>query len=319
MKVILPMNRFSKAVSVAIITLAISSFAGFAESGNSKSVSQLIDTLAKDPNEHARIKAVLLLGETGDAEADAALVRSILTDSSYRVRVTSLRVRSEIFQQIVTKLYQEQDSGLRSAAETKEKISDLRKQHSASLKELFRSSYKYNCNYSNEVKAMAARSFYLSEDAEILPLAIEELKKNCALSFAERMERESPRTQLRGDVLILRLQHLIASYGKTAVPLIEKEYRMAQKGDYKCSLLIILNKISQKLEYSKDAAKYVPVHKFDPNLLPQCEECLLVTQGPGIKQELVDIMRVSGYVPASSEAQKIKNELSDEKDADIKH
>ena len=315
------MKKFKDTVLlVATIVLVISSVVSFAESSSPKSVNQLMDILAKDPNEHARIRAAARLGQIGNESANKTLVQSILTDSSFKVRIASLRAKSRILQRTTTELYREQDRGIRSAAETKAKISELKRQHTTALKELFKPSYKYNCDYSNEVKAVAAGSFVVSEDPEILPLVFEELKKNCAISFAQRMQKENPRMPYRGNALTSNLQHVISTYGKKAVPLIEKEHQAAPKGDYKYSLLIILNKISQKLAYSTDAAKYVPVHQFDPNLLPQCEEGLLTTESPGIRRELVGILIAHGYVPASAEAQKIIDEVRAKKeDINIKY
>ena len=55
--------------------------------------------------------------------------------------------------------------------------------------------------------------------------------------------------------------------------------------------------------------KYEPIYEFDKNLLPVCEEGLLKTESPAIKERLVDIMRANNYVLKSSEAKRIMDEI----------
>lgn len=285
-----------------------------------ESVDELIATLTKNPSRLARAKAAGLLGEiagTGNASVDKALVQAILTDSSWEVRVASLRARARIKGRIARELYQEQDRGIRSGAATEEKLSKLRGQYAAPLKELFKSSYSYNCDCPNEVKAAAVGSFILLEGSEGLELLLEVLKENCALSFEERKKRESLRPG-RGDALTLDLQHVIATYGKRAIPPVEQELGLA-KGDHRYSLLIILSKVSDKLEYSRDAGKRISVHEFDRGLLPQCEEGLLTTESPGIRRELARILKTHGYIPASADAQKIIDQFTAKKDTNTKY
>lgn len=328
------MKNFKDIVLIAVISvLTIGSVICFAESSSKKSVGQLIDTLANVPNENARTKAAYLLGEAGDTSANNALVQSILTDSSYRVRIASITAFGRIQGRRATELYKEQDKGIRNAAETQSEISELKRQYSTPLKELFNPSYKFNCDYPNEVKAAAGGG--ILDEPEDLSFVLGELKRHCALSFEKRQEKEAPRPA-RGDSLTMALITLISrpnmvrvttasrlvysrNRNRDIVPTLREEISHAG-GDYKYSLIIILSKIGTQSDYSESAKGYVPVYQFEKELLPQCEEGLLTTESPGIRRELVGILIAHGYVPASAEAQKIIDEVSAEKeDINIKY
>ena len=70
----------------------------------------------------------------------------------------------------------------------------------------------------------------------------------------------------------------------------------------------IRDNISLRQDFSIEEMKYMPIYKFDKNLLPLCEEGLLKTESFSIKNRLIIIMLANNYVPASTEAQKMIDE-----------
>jgi hypothetical protein len=289
-----------------------------------QSVDKLKDTLANDKNERARIKAAYSLGESGDTTANDTLVQSILTDSSYKVRIASIKALGQIQGRIATELYKEQDRGVRDSAETDRQVLELIRQSSTPLKELFNPSYKYNCDYENEVKAEAAYCFARLDESEILNLLLGELKKTCMISFEQRKEKEKMRPY-QGDSLLSSLVTTISvpkarrfrtdqrffyttNVEDKFIPILENELKDA-KNDYKLSLLVILGKISTREKYDPERKNSVKLYTLDQSSLRDTEAELVRTQSRYLKREALGVLKYYNYQLTSEDAKKIAEEF----------
>lgn len=331
------MKRFIGIVLIVTASILITgSVVCFAESNSSKSVSQLMDILSQNPNKANRTKAAVSLGKKGDVSAKGTLLQAAFNDPSFEVRVKSIDALIKIYGPITTKLNIEMDKRLRSKKSVNEEISKLKKDFFAPLKDLLRPSYSINTDYPNDVRRSAAYCLSnLKNDPEVIPLALEALKANCTLPFAERVNRESPHWRGKGDGLTGALIGLISS--PTAVELRSKNGRVYQRntnrdiiptlreelihaeGDYKYSLIIILSKIGKQLEYSKEVKGYVPIYKFEDKFLPICVKGLQESKSKLIRTELAWILKDMKYSPPTTDLAEAIEKLTTKRDINIKY
>lgn len=319
------MKNFNGIVLIVVFTAVIGSVACLAEPNSMQSVDKLKDALVNDQNENTRIKAASLLGEAGDASVSNVLVQSILTDSSCNVRLESLKSQKQIFSLTTTELYKKQDGQVRSDVETEKQVLELIRKNSTPLKKLFNPSYKYNCNYQNEVKAEAAYFFTRLDEPEILTLLLDELRRTCAVSFEKRKEKEKM-SPCQGDILLGSLVTTIsASRGRLVktdlqlvyttkvedkfVPILENELKDA-KDDYKLSLLVILGQISMREKYDPEHKNFVKLYILKQSSFSDIEAELVRTQSYYLKREALRILKYYNYQLTSESAKEIAEEFA---------
>ena len=321
---------------VATSILVIGVVTCLAGSSSSQSVSQLIDTLSKSPKEDTRAKAAAYLGKKGDVSAKNILLQTALNDPSSEVRIRAIEALGAIYGPITAKLNIERDKGLRSKKSVDEEILRLKGDFFAPLKSLLRPSCSIATAYPNDVRQFAAhRLSNLKSDPEVVPLALEALKANCALLFEERVNRENIRWRGRGDGLTGALVGLISSpnvvekksssgrvyqydLNRDMVPMLKEEIMHAE-GDYRYSLVIVLRNIGRRLEYSKEAKGYEPIYQFENELLPLCVEGLQKSKSKLIRTELAWTLKDMKYSSPTRDVAKAIEELTRKRDINTKY
>jgi hypothetical protein len=331
-------NNILALTSIILFCLAIICLSTFANSQSvnnqqpgtvakepNAAIGKQIDVLTKDTSYVSRRIAAHQLGQNGDYSACDALVQAVLTDSSYEVRLAGISAIGNILSKRNVELNKEVDKNLKTSSEAQTIISNLSEKSSGKYKELFKPDYKFNCEYPNEIKAAAVGCFFNPEDPNgMTSILLDELKKVCSLSFKEREKLEAPRpgrgSQLTSAIIgaistpkmvrIVSPSKLVYSRNnnKYIIPKLEQEINKST-GDYKYCLILALYHISYQQDFSVEELKRVLVYQFKNDLLPECEDGLLKTESPGIKVGLVNIMRANNYVPKSSEAKRIMDEI----------
>jgi HEAT repeat protein len=240
--------------------------------GDKRAVHVLINALISDPDKYVRRIAATFLGrEIYTPEAKNVLLQSALKDQDTEVRYKALNsLKGLIYQKIIpreelfdhfVKILKEDDSG--------------------------------------DVKGVAA--LCLAKQSKAISSLLDALKANCAIPFNKRAAKEDIHYQGHGhrigEGLTLSLIGAIESNGKEVIPILLKELSQSQ-GDYKYSIVLILAKLSKKLEYSREVKDYVPIYQFDQSLLPICVEALQNCSSGKIRASMAWILGEYKYTDA---------------------